>query len=193
MSGQRNVQLLGRSINLTYILTQHLNNKLRRDVEFAISRFESSDARGVVDLTVLLNILSDMHHRLSPHVHLDPFPHILHEINNCSGRGHRGGSGSNLCVSGRIARHMFVSLQRDIAPNFSYNAHTHRFVPSPIAIRPFDTEDRSLPFHFYSLLPHTFTMLGFQEASEASGDTAGLWSALRQSFRVLCEAHTVLL
>ena len=144
MSGQRNVQLLGRSVNLTFILTQHLNNKLRRDVEFAISRFESSDARGVVDLTVLLNILSDMHHRLSAHVHLDPFPHILHEINNHSGKGHPGSS--TLCVSGRIARHMYVSLQRDIAPNFSYNAHTQRFVPSPIAIRPFGTEDRS-PLH----------------------------------------------
>ena len=142
MLGQRNVQLLGRSVNLTYILTQHLNNKLRRDVEFAISRFESSDARGVVDLTVLLNILSDTHHRLSQYTHLDPFPHILHEINNQPGSS-SSSSNSNVSVSGRIARHMYGSLQRDIAPNFSYNAYTQRFVPSPIAIRPVDTDDRS--------------------------------------------------
>jgi cytoplasmic FMR1 interacting protein len=31
---------------------------------------------------------------------------------------------------------MLSSLAKDIFPNFSYNLHTHRFIPSPIAIRP---------------------------------------------------------
>jgi cytoplasmic FMR1 interacting protein len=31
---------------------------------------------------------------------------------------------------------MLSSLAKDVFPNFSYNLHTHRFVPSPIAIRP---------------------------------------------------------
>lgn len=31
---------------------------------------------------------------------------------------------------------MLSSLAKDVFPNFSYNLHTRRFVPSPIAIRP---------------------------------------------------------
>ena len=31
---------------------------------------------------------------------------------------------------------MLSSLAKDIFPNYSYNMHTHRFIPSPIAIRP---------------------------------------------------------
>lgn len=49
---QRTIQLLGRSINFSFILAQNINNKIYRDVDFAIKRFESSDARGVVELKV---------------------------------------------------------------------------------------------------------------------------------------------
>jgi len=128
---QRHVHLLGRSVNLALILAQHVADKLRRDVEFAVSRFESGDARGVIDLAALLAILRETHRRLAQHLQLLPFELLLAEVNESAQT--QPGSRS---VRGRIATHMLASLQQDVLPNFSYNAHTQRFTPSPIAIRP---------------------------------------------------------
>ena len=146
MLGQRHVQLLGRSVDLTFLLTQHINAKLRGDVEFAVSRFESSDARGIVDLRTLIDILSDTHRRISRHLPLDPFPVMLDAVNH---RDPRAGSNPNPSpgASGRIARHFCRSLEQDIAPNFSYNASSQRFVPSPIAMRPVFEDGRKPPRH----------------------------------------------
>jgi hypothetical protein len=40
---QRNVQLLGRAVDLNFLLGRHLNDKIRRDMDTAIQRFEASD------------------------------------------------------------------------------------------------------------------------------------------------------
>lgn len=124
---QRHIQLLGRTINFSFILGQNINNKVYRDIDFAIKRFESSDARGVVELKAFLDVLANTHARLCQYLELDPFPSMLSEVNE---------SFSPACSRGRISLHMLSSLAKDVFPNSSYNLHTHRFVRSPIAIRP---------------------------------------------------------
>jgi len=124
---QRHIQLLGRSINFSFILGQNINNKIYRDIDFAVKRFESSDARGITELKTLLDIVSDTHARLSCFLELDSFDSMLSEVNE---------SFSPSSFRGRISLHMLSSLAKDIFPNFSYNHHTRRFVSAPIAIRP---------------------------------------------------------
>lgn len=123
---QRNIQLLGRSINFSFILGQNINNKFYRDLDFAIKRFESSDACGITELKVLLDILRSTHARLSEHLALDSFEVMLSEVNE---------SFSPSSFRGRISLHMLSSLAKDIIPNFSFNYYTRRFVSSPIAFR----------------------------------------------------------
>lgn len=124
---QRHIQLLGRTINFSFILGQNINNKVYRDIDFAIKRFESSDARGVIELKAFLDVLANTHARLSQYLELDSFPSMVSEVNE---------SFSPACSRGRISLHMLSSLAKDVFPNSSYNLHTHRFVRSPIAIRP---------------------------------------------------------
>jgi cytoplasmic FMR1 interacting protein len=74
---QRHIQLLGRSINFSFILGQNINNKIYRDIDFAIKRFEASDARAIVELKTLLDIIADTHARLSQFLALDAFDTML--------------------------------------------------------------------------------------------------------------------
>ncbi|KAJ1421295.1 cytoplasmic FMR1-interacting, partial [Ochromonadaceae sp. CCMP2298] len=124
---QRHIQLLGRSLNFSFVLAQNVNNKLYRDIDVAIKRFEAADARAVTELKTLLDVIEQTHSRLSQHLQLDEWDAMLSEVNE---------SFSPSSFRGRISLHMLSSLAKDVLPNFSYNFHTHRFVPSPIAIRP---------------------------------------------------------
>ncbi len=45
---QRHVQLLGRSVNLNFLIAQRMNTYLRQNIDYAISRFEASDITSVV-------------------------------------------------------------------------------------------------------------------------------------------------
>eukprot|EP01038_Epipyxis_sp_PR26KG_P007795 gene7795-10589_t len=126
---QRSIQILGRSINFSFILGQTINNKIYRDIDYAIKRFESADARGIIELKSLLDIIADVHKRLSELITLDPFDTMLSEVNE---------SFSPISFRGRISLHFLNSLVQDIFCNFSYNMYTERFVSSPIAIRPFE-------------------------------------------------------
>lgn len=77
---QRHIQLLGRSINFSFILGQNINNKIYRDIDFAIKRFEASDARAIVELKTLLDIIADTHARLSQFLALDAFDTMLRYV-----------------------------------------------------------------------------------------------------------------
>ena len=77
---QRHIQLLGRSINFSFILGQNINNKIYRDIDFAIKRFEASDARAVTELKTFLDIIANTHKRLSEYLELDSFDTMLRYI-----------------------------------------------------------------------------------------------------------------
>lgn len=124
---QQSVQLLGRSVNLSYILTQSMMQKLHRDIDVAIERFEAGDARGIVDLHQLLKILRTLHALLSQYFRLDDFDQALHEVDE---------SFSPTGFKGRISLHLGSSIATDLLPNFAYNVFTERFIPSPVAVRP---------------------------------------------------------
>ncbi len=45
---QRHVQLLGRSIDLSRLICQRINNSLQKSLDLAIARFEAVDITGIV-------------------------------------------------------------------------------------------------------------------------------------------------
>ena len=126
---QRHVQLLGRSINLNFILCQNINNRLYRDVDLTIRRFESADMKGVVELAKQIDILRRAHTEMVKCFELDRFNNIVCEVNGSVRVGHLGG---------RISNHAMRSLVHDLFPNNSYNYYTNRFVASPIPMRPYE-------------------------------------------------------
>ncbi len=52
------LQLLGRTIDLNYLITQRMNSKLRQNLDFTISRFEASDLTSIYEVVSLfMNVL----------------------------------------------------------------------------------------------------------------------------------------
>ena len=119
---QRHVRLLGRSIDLNFLITQHINENLRKDVELTVQRFEGSDLSSVVDLEALLAVVRDTHARLAEHLDLDAFDDLLAAVNE---------EVAPTSYRGRIVIHILTELIQDLFPNFAFNAVTRRFIRAP--------------------------------------------------------------
>ncbi|CAG0889224.1 unnamed protein product [Darwinula stevensoni] len=119
LMSQRHVQLLGRSIDLNRLITQRINVSLQKCLDVAISRFESGDLTGIVELEALMQCNKLCHKLLSKHLALDDFHAMLQEANH-----------NVLAPYGRITLHVFWELNYDFLPNYCYNAATNRFVKS---------------------------------------------------------------
>jgi cytoplasmic FMR1 interacting protein len=144
---QKNVSILGRSIDLSYPVAHQVVEKLYRDVDVAIKRFEASDPCAVVELVTLLDVLRGTHAEASQYLEIESFDSIFHDVNEThldpaeteaeAEEGADTGMGSG-AVRGRVTSHMMRGLCRDLVPNFSYNAYTSRFVRSPLQLQPIE-------------------------------------------------------
>ncbi|XP_067662939.1 cytoplasmic FMR1-interacting protein-like [Haliotis asinina] len=123
---QRHVQILGRSFDLNRLVSQRLNAALQKALDVAISRFESQDITGVMELEGLIEVNRLCHKLLSELVVLNDFDAMLSEANH------------NVSAPyGRITLHVFWELNYDFLPNYCYNAATNRFVKTRL---PFVTD-----------------------------------------------------
>ncbi|CAF2046241.1 unnamed protein product [Rotaria magnacalcarata] len=110
-------KLLGRSIDLTFLLTQRLTLSFKKSLETAIQRFESVNITGVMELQCLLEVNRLTHELLSSFLTLDSFESIVSEVNH-----------SVSSALGRITLHIFWELTYDFLPHYCYNGSTNRFV-----------------------------------------------------------------
>ena len=123
---QRRVQLLGRVIDLNALISQHVNAKLYKDVEFCLRKFESGELSCVVDYARALAVVEKTRNALAEHLELDDFDVIVAEVDEAVGP---------TAFAGRAMMHVLASLVTDILPNSSYNMVTRRFVRSPAPLR----------------------------------------------------------
>lgn len=117
----RSVKLLGRCIDLTFLIGQRMNKIFRENLDFLFERFEAHDICSIVELQQLVEVLRLTHQLLSNYLSLDPFKMILEEMTETI---------SLVSFSGRIASQVFVELQNDLIPNFILCNTTQRFVRS---------------------------------------------------------------
>lgn len=119
---QKNINLLGRSIDLNYLICQRVNITLRENLHKVIQRFESGPLTGIVEFESLVEVLELTHKLLSKRLpQLDSWEDIFRESNE---------SLSIVSYEGRIARHITEELIMDVFPNYIFNFVTMRFVQS---------------------------------------------------------------
>ncbi len=125
---QRHLQLLGRHVNVAELISQRLSNMLRKNIEYAISRFEAQDMTGVVELAALLEVLRSTHASLTAEGFvLQPFDQLLAEADE---------STSLVSFHGRIAFHVIYELVYDFFVSFNFNGVTQRFTPATENVLP---------------------------------------------------------
>jgi len=123
---QKHVQLLGRTVDLSYLLAQVVASRLSVDIETSLRKFESSDATGVVELQSMLQVLRETHTLLSKHLDLSSFDDLLREADQ---------NFAPTIKQGRIGAHLAYSLLQDVLANSAYNSFTQRFVRSSVEVR----------------------------------------------------------
>lgn len=116
---QRHLSLLGRSIDLNALISQRLNNAIRRNLHYAIARFEASPITNVVEFEILFNNIKTMHRLMSEILQLDSWESIVAEVDS---------SLSLASFHGRIVLHILFEFVSDLTPNFLFNGITKRFV-----------------------------------------------------------------
>ncbi|KAL5113064.1 hypothetical protein TcWFU_010192 [Taenia crassiceps] len=129
---QRSVQLLGRSIDLSYLLSQRINRAITKSLEEAIQRFLCSDITAVVELEAQIECNRLCHRMLAEYLELDDFDGMLQEANN-------------LVTSplSKVAFHVFWEVTWDLVKNYCYNGSTNRFVQTKFALA--ETLEREKP------------------------------------------------
>lgn len=143
LMAQRHVNLLGRTVDINELLSQHVNGYFRRNVEYIIKRFEASSITSAVELKNLYENVMGTHLLLSEHLNLDPWDSIWREINMNTNVGR---------FRGRVMWHVFTELITDIIPSYIFNSTSSRFVPSPVLLTdPPERErpPRGVPSHFW--------------------------------------------
>ncbi|KAI5067235.1 hypothetical protein GOP47_0017763 [Adiantum capillus-veneris] len=118
----RRVKLLGRSVDLVYLIGQRMNKIFRENLDYLLERFESHDICSVVELQQLIDILRLTHHFVAGFLTLDPFKMMLEEMTETI---------SLVSFSGRLASQVFAELQNDVLSNFCLCNTTQRLIRSP--------------------------------------------------------------
>ena len=130
---QRHMPVLGRTIDLNYLIAQQINAKIKADLDMAVKKLEASEIQAVVEFVDLVRVLRGTHALLKHHIDIDAFDDVLSEVTETVGP---------CSFRGRIVVHVLSSLVIDLFPNYSYNMYTHRYVRAPI---PKETMRRSKP------------------------------------------------
>lgn len=117
MISQRHLRLLGRSVDLRSLVSQQINDKLHKDVDYAIKRFEAGGLSGLTDLESMLEVVRRTHHLVGEELDLDDFDTILDEVDE---------SLAPDSFAGRMLIHTLSALITDLVPNYAYNEATRR-------------------------------------------------------------------
>lgn len=149
---QRHVNLLGRTVDIKALLSEHVNDKLRQNIGFIINKFQSQSLTSIVELKYLLDNVRVTHELLSKHLIIDPFESMMKELDMDTSIGR---------FRGKIIMHAFSEIVTDIMPNFVYNSTTERFVEAPQLYA--DKPSRDNP---KSVLPHFWYGKGYKEIFE---------------------------
>jgi cytoplasmic FMR1 interacting protein len=120
---QKDVKILGRSVDLSRILSVMMSQYLKLSIDAAIARFESSDLTNILELETLLTISKRTHQMLSQFLHLEPFEDLLKEVDESVGIAEN---------NGRIVTHVVHEIVRELIPNYCYNNVTSRFLKSSV-------------------------------------------------------------
>jgi cytoplasmic FMR1 interacting protein len=134
MTNQHHILLLGRSIDLNYLISTHLNHKLSKDVEVVIKRFEGCDLANILEIELMLEVVKLTHKKLSAlGLSLDSFEDIFKNANHDV-------NAVNVC--GKIIAHIKTTVLEDVVVNYALNVHTQRFKRSPIMFKQTGREGR---------------------------------------------------
>ena len=68
---------MGRSLDINNLVSQRVNTQLKRNLDFAVSKYEADDLSAILDLDTMLDNLRMMHALLSDDLSVDGFEELV--------------------------------------------------------------------------------------------------------------------
>lgn len=118
---QKSVQLLGREINLSFLLSQRIILAIRKSLDFAFTTYENTGINNIMEFHQIIQVIKLTHTLLSEHLNLSSFTVLFDEANH--------GVRSYMT---RITLHSLSNCVNDLIPNYAYCSSLQRFFKSPI-------------------------------------------------------------
>lgn len=82
---QRNTHVLGRIIDLNFLIAHHVNGKFYDDLDYCAKKLEASDLSQVLDYQKAIRVVRETHELLDEHLELDPFVKIITTVDEAVG------------------------------------------------------------------------------------------------------------
>ena len=125
----RHLRVLGRSVDISRLLTQRMNGMTRKSLDLAISRFEAADLPAVLELDLAIRAARSAHGMLAEHLpELDDFDAVLAEMEERVGF---------LSFTSRILEKVLTEVLDDLLPNFAFRYDGQLFQrPPPTSFTP---------------------------------------------------------
>lgn len=115
---QKHVQILGRSVDMSRLLSQRIIQSILKSLKLAISRFEGHGINeGLIELDCLFQINQLAHMMMGKYLTLPSFQSLVDEADSNVGG-----------PCGTIALTLALDLSSEILPKYCYNGTTQRFV-----------------------------------------------------------------
>lgn len=115
----RHARILGRSVDLSRLLTQRMNSLVRGSLELALTKLESRSLDGVIDVHRAIRVTRLTHTLLCEHLpELDAFDAIFNEMND---------GVAFLSFSSRILTHAQAECLSDLIPHFAFRLDGQAF------------------------------------------------------------------
>eukprot|EP00899_Mesostigma_viride_P025957 jgi/Mesvir1/6546/Mv16806-RA.2 len=123
----RHVEILGRPINLTMVLGEHVGSHLKKNAQHLIERFEHGNLESILELEQLLGVLRRAHGMLKElFPSLDDFPRILEAAADVPADG-----GAERSFEQRVFEKVEMELLRTVIPEYLFQSSGAYFVPPP--------------------------------------------------------------
>ncbi|KAI3384937.1 hypothetical protein SNEBB_000126 [Seison nebaliae] len=115
---QRHVEILGRCVNLHYVIASNVDDLFRRSIKYQIDKFCNGTISDVIELEMSLDIYRHSHEKLSYHLTtLTSFDELLNEVNRTVSRPY-----------GRIASQLIWFIHYEFPCRYSFRSVDDRFV-----------------------------------------------------------------
>ena len=165
-SSQRLLHLLGRTVDLNFIMKQQLNNIVSHDIELAFMKLDSSGITGISEFSTVIGVIEETHHRLSEHFFLDSFSSLFKDHNETY---------EPKASRGFFNFFLVKNVTENLLPNFNYNIFTGRFLKSHIVIKPFEQSTRHVAhkndhFGFGTICREAYRVCNDLTYAQFSGD-----------------------
>lgn len=118
---------MGRHVDLNALITHHIGNKFKKDLETALQRLEASqDISAVLEYKHISEVIKMTQNFLAEHLNIENYCDAYDMVNESTSIHTKS--------CGRVSTYIMNKILQDLIPNFRFDQATKRYTRSPMCV-----------------------------------------------------------